>query len=163
MTTEAEMLSATHAVLRDSRNACTDPERRDHLERLRRWAWDRVLSAQRQSTMPLVFDIRTPGFVTLGVGADVQTFEHPGLQGINDLAAIFAAGPTVSSTLHAVDLVGNVRRPGNALRNRLSRAAQWIEYVADCRELACYVQSISARDNGQIAIARNRAVVLAPW
>ena len=158
--TDSEIFSGAHAVVRDARNACRDPEKRDHLEQLRAALWERTLVAQRDEALPLVFDTLMCGYITLGVSGETQTYPHPGHPGLDDAATIFSHGLTVCNTLHASDLVGLVKRPGNTLRNRLAKAAEWMDRVAVCHELSRAVRTISISDDGRIGVGRHLNIEL---
>lgn len=148
--TEFEYLYRVHAVLlKQCREHPTDTDLRE----LERATWERVQAAQRRGGMPMVFRMDMPGYVVLGVRGDEHEIKHPGLAGLDDAWQIFLAGLTASDTLHAADLVGRVQRPGNALRNRMAKAAEWIERYGNCPELARAMRApvMVISDDGRIA------------
>jgi hypothetical protein len=102
------------------------------------------------------------GYVTLGLKGHAQAYPHPGHRGLDDASVIFWHGSTVSSTLNACDLVGTAaKRPGNTLRNRLAKAAHWVEYgPGRCLELARAIRSISISDDGHIAVGQRQVIEL---
>jgi len=65
---------------------------------------------------------------------------------------IFAHGVCANGVLYAQDYVGNQKRPAQALRNQLGKAAQWLRDVANIPELAEAFESpaISVRNSGEI-------------
>lgn len=154
--TEAETFGGAHAVVRDARNTCHDPEKRDYLEQLRGALWERARIAQRVEALPLVFAASMPGYITIGRQGDAHTYPDPGLAGLSDAWRIFSHGLTVGHTLNASDLGGT----SNALRNRLTKAAEWVERATGCRELARAVRSISINNDGRIDFGQHMKIDL---
>jgi len=152
---EFEILSTAHHAVQAMLNAERDPTRRDALDQVREILMARAHVAKRLQGPPLVFYLPMPGYVVLGTEGKEQTYPHPGHPGLGDAWSIFTHGLTASNTLHAVDLVGVVKRPGNALRNRLATAADWVERDTNCWELAQAMRrpSISISDDGRIVVA----------
>lgn len=136
--TDAELFTELQPVVRDARNACTEPQQRAHLDRVHAALWHRLQQERRAQSVPLVLRIPVSGYVEVGRQGEERTYRRPSqdLAGLDYAAAIFQHGSTVRHTLHANDLVGPVKHPGNALRNRLRAAAKWIERETGCRDVA---------------------------
>jgi hypothetical protein len=100
---------------------------------------------RRHAAVVWVFDLSAPGYITVGAQGCERIHQAPDLPGLMDAWRIFAFGVGAGGILHATDFVGNVRHPANALRNRLSRAAHWIEREACCSQVAQALRSPSIR------------------
>lgn len=112
--------------------------------------WQRTVLAA-PSRQHLVFYIDPPGYVTLGLQGGEMPLENPGLAGLDYAWQILLVGVGAQHTLHADTLLDNPgRRPANALRNALSAAADWVEYVALCPLLAVAIRGISVANDGTI-------------
>lgn len=135
----SELLSQAIAALGKARN-CTDTESATHLAYLMAELQPHQRDAARLEAMPLVFrPANMPGYIQLGRQGSEVTCPDPGLPGLEDAWRIFFIGVAVQDILHAEDIVGDdCNQPGNALRNRLAKAAEWIEGlgVPGCREIA---------------------------
>lgn len=153
---DLELFEAAHQSLNREARACTDPERRAWLERASAFMWCKVLDARRQkdAQKTWVFDCSNPGYITLGEQGEEQIHQAPSLPGLLDAWHIFAWGVGAGGILHATDFVGNVGHPANALRNRLARAAQWVEDAACCPAIAQALRSpaISVMADGALHI-----------
>ena len=149
--TEFEVFSGAHALASEALDSCTDADRRRYLQDLRKELWSALGRVQRQDAAPLVFDLTMPGYVTLGRAGEERVLPHPGLPGLDDAWRILLAGLTAKDTLRAADIIGG-KRPGNALRNRLAHAAEWIERTGMCPALAQVLRrpSISITEDGLI-------------
>lgn len=152
--TEFDYLRQVHAVLRVQCQAHPDDVVMRDLERA---TWSRVQAAQRRDGLPMVFRMDMPGYLEIGVLGCEQVFKHPGLTGLDDAWRIFLAGLTASNTLHASDLVEGGQRPGNALRNRMAKAAEWVEREGRCPELARAMRPpvVVITDDGRIGYRPN--------
>lgn len=127
--TNFEFFTQTHQALAELARVTKDPARRRHLEGLATECWNRRQVATRNES-PVAFDLRRSGYVWISCPDDADKctcHPHPGLQGLEDAWRIFQHGPSVRHVLTAADLVGDVARPANALRNRLAAAATWVE------------------------------------
>lgn len=150
--TDYDVLNELHSKARDLVNACHDPDLRGGIEGLRRDLWNQVLAAKKRGGVSLVLDLSMPGYVRAGYKGREVTRAHPGHPGLEDAWRILLQGPVVQDTLTASDLVGDVKRPGNTLRNRLATAAEWIDREVGCPELAQALRRpcISISDDGRI-------------
>lgn len=112
--------------------------------------WQRTVQAA-PSRQNLVFYVDSPGYVTIGPQGRAVTLEHPGLAGLDYAWQILLVGVGAQHVLHAATLLDNPgRRPGNALRNALAAAADWVEYTALCPLLAVTIRGISVANDGTI-------------
>lgn len=108
--------------------------------------WHRLAAASPHRP-PLVFGLGEPGAVAMGREGDVALFDDPGLSGIRYAWTIMAADPVRRARLRAAGIVRKpVRRPANALRNALAKAADWME--RRCPDLAAAVRRISVSNDG---------------
>ena len=146
--TDFEYLNQVHAEIR---RWCSAEPDNAHLRHLERQTWDRVRAAQRREGLPLVLRFDAPGYVEFGVKGHERIVRNPGLGGLDDAWRVFLVGVQAVDALHACDLVGTVGRPGNALRNRLAKAAEWLDREG-CPELARCLRApvLSVTDAGQI-------------
>jgi len=157
---EREYLTAAHSLVREAGAKEQDARRRRYLDDVRAGLWAMVQSASRRADQPLVFDVWTGCYAIIGRADRVRVLDMPlGLPGLRDAWNILLRakdGPPACGPLHASDFVGNVRRPGNALRNRLANAAAWIERTAECPDLAAVLRSpsISIACDGRITLGR---------
>jgi len=87
----------------------------------------------------LVLDMRMVGYVTFGELGNLVTMDDPGLAGLRDACEIFRLGTIVGSVFTASRFVGQVSRPGQALRNRLAAAAGFVDTY--CQALARAMRS----------------------
>jgi hypothetical protein len=151
---ESELFTVAHTALREARRTCLEPDRRAYLDEAMGAMWARLQDARRQSARVWVFDCSAPGYITLGEQGVEQIHQSPDLPGLLDAWRIFAFGVGAGGILHATDFVGNVGHPANALRNRLARAAQWIEREAHCSSIAQALRSpaIRIKSDGSIQI-----------
>jgi hypothetical protein len=104
-----------------------------------------------------------PGYVRLGVRGHEQTLPHPGLAGLEYAWLIFLHGPAAASTLHALTLLHAAgKRPGNALRNCLTKAAEWTERAGGCAPLAAAMRqpSMSISDAGAICFVPPKGLIV---
>lgn len=99
----------------------------------------------------LVFTLDMPGFVILGREGKAQSLPSPKLSGLDYAWRVFLLGAGAGSALDASALLGaSTKRPGNALRNRLADAADWVERTGGCRQLATAIRSIRVSEDGGI-------------
>lgn len=127
------------------------------------WLRQQRASLNSPKRQRFVFRLDAPSYVTLGREGEERAFVHPGFAGLDYAWQILFAGVTVQHILHATDLLGYVgKQPGNALDGALRRAADWIEYQADCPPLAATVRSISVSKVGAISYdpARRPEIIL---
>lgn len=133
--TEFEYFSEINTVLRRAIQAEQDPDRRENLEALRRETWARVQFHQANGSPGFLFAIHG-AFLHVGPLNAPQVYPHPNLRGIDDAWVILAGGVSGNAYLTAADVVGDGKRPGNTLRNRLGEAADWLDTVAHVPALA---------------------------
>lgn len=95
------------------------------------WARSKAIPFDR----PVVFMSHGSGHLTIGLQGKERIFIHPGLAGLESALRIFAMGGV--SPMQAADFVNpSSTHPGNALREQLRDAADWVEAVARCPGLA---------------------------
>lgn len=159
---ELEILGHAHAVLRDAHAGCTDQRQREHLAQVRDGLWGLMRQARSRSQATLVFAFHMHGYLTLGIDGQERIVRDPGLPGLEHAWRIFLLGLTVADTLTASELVGDVKRPDNALRNQLATAATWAEREGQCRELAIAMRcpTLSISDTGHITLVNPPAMRL---
>lgn len=127
--TNSDYFAAVRAELNRSLLTAHDAERAEQLRALVGETETRMLAVRERQTVRFGLE---SGYVSIN---DVVRPQPPRI-GIQHAWHIWLAGATVRHSLHAADLVGLVERPDNALRNALSRAAEWFETEAQCRPLA---------------------------
>jgi len=150
----AQHLGEICDALRVAWQGCKSPDERAQL-------FDALVKAKRlhelesrKSPDALVFVLPVPGIVYIGwENGRIATWSYPDC--INGLAFgwdIFAHGACGNGVLYAQDYVGNQKRPAQALRNRLGKAARWLREVVKFPELAAAFESpaISVRNSGEI-------------
>lgn len=133
--TEFEMISRAHSIVLEKLNTTEQADERAELRELREALWAHLAFIQHAGAPALVFAIDY-GYVTVGrEGGNLVTLPHPRLAGLDDAWTVMINGIGANSSLHAADLVVG-RQPANALRNRLSVAATWLDRIAHMPQLA---------------------------
>ncbi len=112
--------------------------------------------AWRRIRTPIVFDRSAPGYLRIGAEGQELELPDPGLEGLGDAWLILLHGPTAKHALRATYFAPSP----NALRNRLAKAAQWIDKTAKCRELAQALRRpyLVISDDGTITVNPQRGV-----
>lgn len=156
-------LQRVRAALVELEDSCTDAEHVAGLRLLKAETGRRLQAAA--FPPPVVFDLRMPGYATIGEVGRLRTLVLPDLEGVHIahqvLGAVGLLGAAVHSVLRAEDLLARPgARPANALRNALAGAANWLERDAGCPRLAAAVRSPALRvsQDGRIAYARPKGL-----
>lgn len=142
--THHQLLAEVHRVLREMSAAAGSTERAE-LERLRSGVWDMLRTAREFS--PTVFAMYGTD-LWLGPADRPARYFMPDLAGIGDAYAILYAWVVTQRPLHASSLKG--APSGNALNGRLTRAADWVERTAGCRDLGSTIRKIEVSRSGVI-------------
>lgn len=159
--TERECLFAAHHLARDAWGRETDPDRKRHFQAVHERLFDLLQSAKRHEAEPLVFDMYHFSPALIGRGDNVRAFNVPrgllpGLRNAWEILDRANSGIARHFPLDATQFVGERRYAGNALRNRLANAANWVERVAKCPDLAVLMRAptISISPDGTIRVGR---------
>lgn len=142
--TDHQLLADVHRVLRE-KSAAAGPTERAELERLRSGVWDMLRTAREFST--IVFAMYDAD-LWIGPVDRPSRYFMPDLAGIGDAYAILYAWVVTHRALHASSLKGSPS--GNALNGRLTRAAEWVERTAGCRDLGSTIRKIEVSRSGVI-------------
>ena len=135
-----EFFRRSGAVILAAIDTCDDRDQLAELRELKAQTTERLLQASFKP--PVLFGFRAPGYVTVGVLGMERTLPHPGLSGLDYAWIILLHGIHASSVLHASTVLRNPgKRPGNALRNCLAEAADWVERAGGCVDLANAMRS----------------------
>ena len=133
-----------HQLLIDELRDCRDPARIVHLNELKAENRQRIQDAAFKP--PVVFSFPMPGYVLIGTRGRERELPAPDLDGLYHAWDIFIEGIMTRDTLHASDLLRNAGKwPGNALRNTLAKASDWVEKQAGCLPLANAMRSPAMR------------------
>ena len=141
-----------HAIAYVSEN-CADQERRRELQILKAEIIQRTKLAAFKPPAVFTFAFPAPGYITLGVEGQERTLRCPDLDGLAYAWEIFLNGVAAGDALHATSLLRDPgRHPGNALRNAITKAADWVERTGGCPALAVAMRSpaMSITDAGDI-------------
>lgn len=160
-----EFFSAAHQAFTQLGKSAQnqDPEQAKNYRELAEEA--RVLMGKHKGKppTPVVF-MACAGYVTAGFRSKLKTFTIPShrySEGFDHATEIFTLGIGVRDVLNARDLVGEYKRPGNELRDRLNYCAKVLE-DNDCREVAPLFRppSVSISEGGIITFQPQREIIL---
>lgn len=143
--TKHQFLCDVHTVLRNLASVEPSAEQRQHFEQLRKAAWEMLRNTREYSAT--VFAMYEGG-VWIGPTDSPRYFLDPGLAGLLDANAILFTWVTTHRAKHSSELIGGPS--GNALNGRLTRAAEWLENVANSRDLGSAVRKIAVSRDGTI-------------
>ena len=108
-----------------------------------------LVRRQREASAPLAF-ILHPGYVWVGPKSAPRCFLDPGYVGLTNFWQILMYWQLSHYVPPAQDLIG--APTGNALKGRLSTAADWLEGPADCPRLGRVLRGTEVGRDGSITL-----------